>query len=177
MSYINHPCFSHRSIIISAISWVLTIHYQWVFLRQEFTKIISIKYWVNNTLVFGANLILLNLHWISFSIVWQYIGWHQNTVLFGKTHNGNWQKSRGTSCLVMGGGNHDNQLILLSLVSNSKMVKGPSSKTAVTMHKNMVIISTSTYNSGKITRIIMPVKFNLGFLLGLYDFKKLLFQI
>lgn len=79
--------------------------------------------------------------------------------------------------MVIWGGNHDNQLILLSLVSNSKMVKGPSSKTAVTMPKNMVIISSSTYNSGKITRIIIPVKFNLGFLLGLSDFKKLLFQI
>lgn len=59
----------------------------------------------------------------------------------------------------------------------TQMVKGPSSKTAVTMHKNMVIILSSPHNSGKITRIIIPVKFNLGFLLGLYDFKKLLFQI
>lgn len=66
--------------------------------------------------------------------------------------------------------------ILLSLVSNSKMVKDPSSKTAVTMHKNMVIISSRPHNSGKITRIIIPVKFNLRFLLSYMILKSYFFK-
>lgn len=66
--------------------------------------------------------------------------------------------------------------ILLSLVSNSKMAKGPSSKTAVTMHKNMVIISSKPHNSGKITRIIIPVKLNLRFLLGYMILKSYFFK-
>ena len=70
----------------------------------------------------------------------------------------------------------DNQLILVSLVSNSKMVKVPNNNAAVTVHKNMVIISYGPHNSGKITRIITPVNFNLRFLLGSMILKSYFFK-
>ena len=70
----------------------------------------------------------------------------------------------------------DNQLILVSLVSNSKMVKVPNNNAAVTVHKNMVIISSGPYNSGEITRIITPVKFNLRLLLSNIILKSYFFK-
>lgn len=56
------------------------------------------------------------------------------------------------------------------------MVKVPSNNAAVTVHKNMVIISSGPHNSGEIKRIIIPVKFNLRLLLGNIILKSYFFK-
>lgn len=82
---------------------------------------------------------------ISFSIMWQFVGWHLNTVFLLKNTHGNWQRGEN---LVKHKGikKNDDQLMLVSLVSNFKMIKVPNSSAAVTA---VHVVSSSPYNSQK----------------------------
>lgn len=97
--------------------------------------------------------------------------------------NTQWEltKGRETSCLVICKGKKkekkkDDQLV--SLVSNSKIVKVPSNNVAVTVHKNMVITSFSSHNSEKINyKDYYTCKSQPKVSVGQYDVKELPFQI
>lgn len=72
----------------------------------------------------------------------------------------------------------DEQIILVSLASNSKMVKVPKNSAAVTVYKIMVVISSGPHNSEKINyKDYYTCKIQPKISAGRYDFKELLFQI